>query len=42
MYINQIMTYMMWPAFILICWFIIRAALVLYEKKFPVKEDSEE
>jgi hypothetical protein len=38
MYINQILTYLVWPAFILACWFIIRALVILYEKKFPGSE----
>ena len=35
MYINQLITYLMWPAFIITCWIIIKSALILYEKKFP-------
>mgnify|MGYP007023415666 FL=1 len=43
MYLNQLMIYLLWPAFILVAWFIIRAAVVLYERKFPpVKEQASE
>jgi hypothetical protein len=42
MYINQIITYLMWPVFIIVCWFIIKAAFVIYEKKFPAKEETQE
>ena len=38
MYINQLITYLMWPAFIITCWIIIKSALILYEKKFPGKQ----
>jgi hypothetical protein len=33
MYITQILTYLIWPVFILVSWIIIKSALVLYEKK---------
>ena len=42
MYLNQLITYLMWPAFIIVCWFIIKAALILYEKKFPEEADTKE
>jgi len=42
MYLNPIITYLMWPVFIIACWIIIKSALSIYEKKFPVKNDSEE
>jgi hypothetical protein len=35
MYINQMLTYLVWPVFIIASWIIIRALVVLYEKKFP-------
>jgi hypothetical protein len=35
MYINQILQYLLWPAFIIICWFAVSIALKAYEKKFP-------
>jgi hypothetical protein len=38
MYINGIIQYLIWPVFIIVCWFIIKAGLKIYEKKFPVKE----
>ena len=34
MYIKEILTYMVWPVFILVSWIIIKSALILYEKKF--------
>jgi hypothetical protein len=33
MYIDQILTYLVWPVFILVSWLIIRSAVILYEKK---------
>jgi hypothetical protein len=42
MYINQILTYLVWPVFILVSWLIIKAAVVLYNKKFAVKEAETE
>jgi hypothetical protein len=38
MYTAGIIEYLIWPAFILIVWFIVRFALAAYEKKFPGKE----
>jgi hypothetical protein len=38
MYIDQILTYLVWPVFIIASWFIIRAVVTLYEKKFPGDE----
>jgi hypothetical protein len=35
MYINQLIVYLVWPVFIIVSWFIIRAVVMLYEKKFP-------
>jgi len=35
MYISQILQYLLWPALILISWFVIRIALSYYEKRFP-------
>jgi hypothetical protein len=35
MFINQILTYLVWPVFIIASWFIIRALVVIYEKKYP-------
>jgi hypothetical protein len=34
MYIKEILTYLVWPVFILVSWIIIKSALILYEKKF--------
>jgi len=39
MYIPQILQYLIWPAFIILCWFTIKFALSHYEKKFPEKEE---
>jgi len=38
MYISQILQFFIWPAFILLCWFAVKYALDVYEKKFPGKE----
>ncbi|MGD0581933.1 MAG: hypothetical protein ABR974_03180 [Bacteroidales bacterium] len=38
MYINQILTYLVWPVFILVSWIIIKSAVVLYDRKFAAKE----
>ncbi len=35
MYITQILTYLVWPVFILASWIIIKSAVVLYEKRNP-------
>jgi hypothetical protein len=35
MYINEILGYLLWPAFILVSWLVLRMALGAYEKKFP-------
>lgn len=40
MYTGEILQYLIWPAFIIVNWFIIRAALKYYEKRFPVKKDE--
>jgi hypothetical protein len=42
MYITQILTYLVWPVFILVSWIIIKAAIVLYDKKFEVKKPEAE
>jgi len=41
MYISGLVQYLIWPVFIIASWFIIRAGLKIYEKKFPEidKED---
>jgi hypothetical protein len=33
MYTTQIITYLIWPLFILLSWIIIRSAVILYEKR---------
>jgi hypothetical protein len=40
MYISGILDYLLWPAFIIVSWFVIKAGLNYYEKKFPA-EDAE-
>lgn len=38
MYITEFLTYLIWPAFIVISWFMVKLALYLYEKKYPEKD----
>jgi len=38
MYLTEIITYLIWPAFIVISWFAVKYALSAYEKKFPEKD----
>jgi hypothetical protein len=38
MYITEFLEYLIWPAFILISWFMVKFALSLYDKSFPEKE----
>jgi hypothetical protein len=40
MYISGIIQYMIWPVFIVASWFIIKAALKYYEKKFTVTDEE--
>ncbi|HPM17587.1 MAG TPA: hypothetical protein PLS58_09290 [Bacteroidales bacterium] len=41
MYFTGLAHYLIWPAFILVSWFIIKGALAVYERKFPGdKEES--
>jgi hypothetical protein len=40
MYITGIINYLIWPAFILVAWLIIWAALRYYDRKFPVNNHS--
>lgn len=35
MYIDGILQYLIWPAFIIVSWYAVKLALNLYEKKFP-------
>jgi hypothetical protein len=35
MYTTEILYYLLWPAFIIVSWFIIRAGQKYWEKKFP-------
>jgi hypothetical protein len=41
MYISEIIQYLIWPAFIIITWFIIKTALAYYEKRFSGKEKED-
>lgn len=41
MYLKQLLIYLLWPAFIIVSWFIIKAALILYERKFPPVNDQD-
>lgn len=41
MYITGILQYLIWPVFIVVSWFIIKAALALYEKKFHVDNKND-
>ena len=38
MYINEIIEYLIWPAFIVLAWFSVNFALAAYEKKSGDKE----
>jgi len=38
MYTSAIIEYLIWPAFILLSWIVIKMALSNYEKKFPEQE----
>ena len=40
MYTGEIIQYFIWPVFIVVNWFIIKAALKYYEKRFSVKDDE--
>jgi len=42
MYIKEILEYLIWPAFIIISWLVIKVSLAAYEKKFPQKEENAE
>jgi len=35
MYIREILGYLVWPVFIVVSWYAIKLALLLYEKRFP-------
>jgi len=41
MYITEILEYLIWPAFIVLSWFLVKFALSYYENKFPEKEEPE-
>ena len=40
MYLTGILQYFIWPAFIIVSWFIIKAGLKLYEKRFPAADEE--
>lgn len=40
MYLDQLVIYLTWPAFIVISWIIIKSALILYERKYPFRDDA--
>jgi hypothetical protein len=40
MYTSEILTYLIWPAFIIVSWFAIKAGLKYYEKKFPPEREE--
>jgi len=40
MYITEILQYLIWPAFIIASWLIIKASLSYYEKKYPAKDED--
>ncbi|GEM_PF-696043 len=42
MYISGILQYLLWPAFIIAAWLIIKAALSFYENKFPAGDKASE
>ncbi|HPA86959.1 MAG TPA: hypothetical protein PK106_04135 [Bacteroidales bacterium] len=41
MYLSGIIHYLIWPAFIIASWYIIKAALKVYEKKFPADRQED-
>jgi hypothetical protein len=38
MYITELLTYMIWPAFIVISWLTVKFVLSAYDKKYPGQE----
>jgi|ADurb_H2B_02_Slu_FD_contig_111_173237_length_5028_multi_4_in_0_out_0_4 hypothetical protein len=40
MYLSGILHYLIWPAFIILSWFVIKAALKYYEKKYPPEREE--
>ncbi|HVN57884.1 MAG TPA: hypothetical protein VMT63_06290 [Bacteroidales bacterium] len=39
MYLTKIIAYLVWPVFIYVSWLIIKAAVILYERK-PAPDES--
>jgi hypothetical protein len=35
MYITEFLEYLIWPAFIILSWIMVKFTLSMYEKKFP-------
>ena len=42
MYIKEILTYLIWPVFIIVSWIIIKSSVILYEKKTAERLSSQE
>ncbi len=40
MYTSQILQYLIWPAFIILCWYLIKAALYYYERSSGENKDA--
>ncbi len=40
MYISGILNYLIWPAFIIVSWFAVKAGLKYYEKKHPPEREE--
>ena len=40
MYISELVKFLIWPIFILVSWFLIRAGLTYYERKFQANDQS--
>jgi hypothetical protein len=38
MYLTEFLSYLIWPAFIVISWFAVKFALSVYDKNSPEKE----
>lgn len=41
MYITEILEYLIWPAFIVLSWFLVKYALYVYDKKYPGQGQNE-
>jgi len=38
MYITEFLSYLIWPAFIVISWYAVKYAMSVYDNKFPEKD----